>query len=188
MQGSDPEELSAKLSEKYKVLADFLTSNKLKVNDEKTHLLVLTTSQKRRHIDTNRITINTPTATIAPSSVERLLGVQVHQDMKWKEHIMNNKDSLIRNLNKRAGALKKISQSCSFKTRKMIANGIYISKLIYLMPVWVACEDYLVNALQVSLNKVARIVTRLDRYTPTTVLMLQCGWLTVKQLKVFICR
>ena len=53
------------------------------------------------------------------------------------------------------------------------------------MPVWVACEDYLVNALQVSLNKVARIVTRLDRYTPTTVLMQQCGWLTVKQLKVF---
>ena len=53
------------------------------------------------------------------------------------------------------------------------------------MPVWVSCEDYLVNALQVSLNKVARIVTRLDRYTPTTVLMQQCGWLTVKQLKVF---
>ena len=98
---------------------------------------------------------------------------------------MNNKDSLLRNLNKRAGALKKITKSCSFKTRKMIANGIYISKLIYLMPVWVACEGYLESALQVSLNNVARVVTRLDRYTPTTVLMQQCGWMTVKQLKVF---
>ena len=185
VQGSDPEELSAKLSGKYEVLADYLASNKLKVNDDKTHLLVLTTSQKRRHIDTNSITVTTPTAIIAPSSVEKLLGVQVHQDMKWKEHIMNNKDSLIRNLNKRAGALKKITKSCGFKTRKMIATGIYISKLIYLMPVWVACEDYLENALQVSLNNVARIVTRLDRYTPTTVLMQQCGWMTVKQLKVF---
>ena len=43
----------------------------------------------------------------------------------------------------------------------------------------------LVNALQVNLNKVARIVTRLDRYTPTTVLMQQCGWMPVKQLMVF---
>ena len=53
------------------------------------------------------------------------------------------------------------------------------------MPVWVACKGYLESALQVSLNKVARTVTRLDRYTPTTVLMQQCGWMTVKQLKVF---
>ena len=64
----------------------------------------------------------------------------------------------------------------------MIANGIYLSKLIYLMPVWMGCEYYLVNALQVSLNRVARLVTKLDIYTPTSVLMQQCGWLTVRQL------
>ena len=52
------------------------------------------------------------------------------------------------------------------------------------MPVWMGCEDYLVRALQVSMNKVARIVTKLDIYTPTSVLMKQCGWLTVRQLMV----
>ena len=53
----------------------------------------------------------------------------------------------------------------------MIADGILISKLIYLIPVWVGCEDYLVNALQVSMNKVARLVTKLDIFTPTSVLI-----------------
>ena len=67
----------------------------------------------------------------------------------------------------------------------MIANGIYMSKLIYLMPVWMGCEDYLANALQVNMNKVARLVTRLDIYTPTSVLMQQCGWLTVRQLMAY---
>ena len=38
------------------------------------------------------------------------------------------------------------------------------------------------NALQVSLNRVVRIVTKVDIFTPTSVLMQQCGWLTVKQL------
>ena len=61
--------------------------------------------------------------------------------------------------------MKKISRTASFKTRKMIANGIFISKLIYLMPVWVGCEDYLFNALLVSMNKVARSVTELDIFT-----------------------
>ena len=49
VQGSNSEELSAKLTDKYTALANFLTANKLKVNDEKTHLLVICTSQKRHH-------------------------------------------------------------------------------------------------------------------------------------------
>ena len=67
----------------------------------------------------------------------------------------------------------------------MIANGIYMSKLIYLMPVWMGCEEYLVNALQVNMNKVARLVTKLDIFTPTSILLQQCGWMSVKQLMAY---
>ena len=67
----------------------------------------------------------------------------------------------------------------------MIADGIFISKLIYLMPAWVGCEEYLVDVLQVCQNKAARLVTKLDRFTPTRVLLGQCGWLSVKQLMVY---
>ena len=183
--GSDPEELSTKLTQKYAVLADFLTDNMLKVNDDKTHLLVMSTRQKRQHRSTSTISIITPTATITPSAVERLLGAQVHEDMHWREHIMDNKESLVKSLNKRIGALKNISPVASFMTRKNLANGIFMSKLIYLMPVWMGCEDFLVNSLQVCLNKAARLVTKLDRFTPTDVLMTQCGWLQVHQLMAF---
>jgi hypothetical protein len=169
--GNNPVELSDKLSQKYAVLANFLTANKLKVNDYNTHLLVMSTRQKRRFRHTSTITFNTPTAVITPSTVERLLGAQVHQDMHWQEHIMDNKDDPLKSLNTRATDMKKISKTTSFKTRKMIANGIFMSKLIYLMPVWMGCEDYLVNALQVCQNKVARLVTKQDRYNPTNVLL-----------------
>ena len=183
--GDDPIELSEKLSQKYSVLADFLTANKLKVNDDKTHLLVMSTRQKRQYRDTALITINTPTATITPSTVEKLLGAHVHQDMGWREHVMDNKDALIKSLNKRLGAMKKISRVASFNTRKNIANGIFMSKLIYLMPVWIGCDRYLINSLQVCQNKAARLVTKLDRFTSTKELMRQCGWMTVQQLLIF---
>ena len=98
--GGDQVELSEKLSHKYSVLADFLTLNKLKFNDEKTHLIVMSTRQKRAHRDTSTLTINTPTATINPSEVERLLGAQVHQDMRWKEYLVDNDDALVKSLNK----------------------------------------------------------------------------------------
>ena len=61
--------MSAVLSKKYKVMADLLTDNKLKVNDDKTHLLVMTTRQKRRFVNTNTIQIQTPTAVLQRLSV-----------------------------------------------------------------------------------------------------------------------
>ena len=101
--------MSEKLSTKYKVMAEFLTDNKLKVNDDKTHLLVMTTRQKRRVVATSTVTIVTPTATITPSTVERLLGAQVHHDLRWAEHILDGDDSLVKSLNLRLGALRKLS-------------------------------------------------------------------------------
>ena len=159
-------------------MAEFLTDNKLKVNDEKTRLLVIPTHQKRRHIDT----ITTPTETTTPSTHERLLGAHVHEDMRWREHIIDNQDSLLKSLNKRQGALKKLSKAASFHTLKTMADGIFMSKLMYLMPVWGGCENYMIKALQVVQNKVARSVCKLDKFTSTRELMKACSWMSVRQM------
>ena len=97
VRGNDPDVHSETLSKKYKVMADFPTDNKLKVNDEeKKHLLVMTTRQKRRCVATNTVQIEAPTAIISPSCVERLLGAQVHEDMRWVEHILENENSQVK--------------------------------------------------------------------------------------------
>ena len=50
---------------KYKVVADHLTENKSK--DDKAHLLVLITRQKRRQVNTDSVRIDTPTTSIRPT-------------------------------------------------------------------------------------------------------------------------
>ena len=67
----------------------------------------------------------------------------------------------------------------------MIGNGIFMSKLIYLIPLWGGSAKYLLNSLQKAQNRAARAVTRLDWYTPAAVLLKQCGWLSVHQLVVY---
>jgi hypothetical protein len=42
--------------------------------------------------------------------------------------------------------------------------------------------EYLLKMLQVLQNKAARFVTKLDIFTSQKTLLLQCGWLSVKQL------
>ena len=67
----------------------------------------------------------------------------------------------------------------------MIANGIFMSHLIYIIQVWAGCSQYLLDTLQILQNKAAREVTKLDRYTPITTLLNQCNWLSVRQMIVY---
>ena len=69
------------------------------------------------------------------------------------------------------GVLKLQVPELQIQTMKMIGTGIFMSKLIYLMPLWGGCEDYLVRALQVVQNKAARSITKLNIYTPTKMLL-----------------
>ena len=43
----DPEVLERKLNEKYNILANYMGNNRLKLNDDKTHLLIMTNKQNR---------------------------------------------------------------------------------------------------------------------------------------------
>ena len=148
-----------------------------------TKLMVMSTSQARPHrVGGSQIQIRTPNEIIQQSECEKLLGGILHQDMKWSEHILEHEESLVRSLNSRLGAVKLVSKVASFRNRKMIANGIFLSKLTYLMPLWGGCSKGLVKTLQTIQNKAERAVTKLDWNTPTAVHLKQCGWLSVQQL------
>ena len=78
-----------------------------------------------------------------------------------------------------------VSKVASFRNRKMVANGIFMSKHMYLIPLWGGSAKYLIKSLQTIQNKAARAVTKLDWNTPSAEILKQCGWLSVNQLSVY---
>ena len=177
---SDPRVLSEKLSEQYGKLANYMGDNRLVINDDKTHLLVMGTP--RFHAAREDVDITTGTVTVEPIKTEKLLGITIHESLKWKEHILNNEKSMIKILGTRLSALKKISVNATFKTRLMVGNSCFISVITFMISVWGGTESYLIRAVQVMQNKAARCITKKSWYTPTRVLLQQCNWLSVKQL------
>ena len=175
---SDQDVLEQKLNDKYSTLASYMGNSGLKLTDDKTHLLIMTTKQKRKLIN---IDVHT-TEEIKPIKSEKLLGIFIQDDLKWSDYILNNEKSLIRQLTSRLNALKIISGVASFKARLMIGNGIFCSKLIFQISLCGGTEEYLLNALQIVQNKAARSVTRRGKYTHIAELLRQCGWLSVRQL------
>ena len=176
----DPHTLSTMLSDKYMVIEHYMQSNRLVINSEKTHLVVMGTRKQKEARDT--VQLKAGSHAINPTETETLLGCNINQNLKWQTHIQAGESSLTRQLTRRLNALQKVSVHSTFKTRLAAANGVFMSVLAYLIPLWGGCEDYLVRALQVLQNRAARQVTKLSWFTPTRQLLHQCGWLSIKQL------
>ena len=98
---------------------------------------------------------------------------------------MDSEQSTIRQLTSRINGLCMISSRADFNTKLMVANGIVMSKVCYLIQLWGGCEGYLLHSLQVLVNRAARSVTGLSCFTSTRRLLDSCNWLSVKQLVVY---
>ena len=96
--------------------------------------------------------------TILPTETEKLLGGQLHQSLEWNQHISDHESSMSRQLTTRINGLKKISANATFNTRLMIANGVVMSKMVYLINLLGGAQQYLLKALQVQMLTAARAV------------------------------
>ena len=162
-----------------------MASNMLFLKSDKTHLLVMASATQHRLYENYEVELDTGLETILPQNHKRLLVSEFSSNFKCNEHIKDNELSLHRQLTTKINSLQKISYAASFSTRRIIANGIVISRIIYAIKLWGGANDYLLKILQVLQNRAARFVTKLDIYTSQRVLLFQCGWMSVKQLAAY---
>ena len=79
--------------------------------------------------------------------------------------------------------MKKVCVNASFKTRLKIANGVFMSKLAYLIILWGGANQCLVKAVQVKQLAAARAVCGVASLRWSRRKLLDgVGWLSIKQL------
>ena len=93
---SNPVELDQVIDVKYKQVEQYMVANKLVLNSDKTHLLIMATPFQ--HYQDFGITLNTGTETILPTYTEKLLGGFITNDFKFIEHLKDNEKSAFRSL------------------------------------------------------------------------------------------
>ena len=93
----DPDSLSEKVTAMYSKIAKYLTENRLVVNDGKTHLIVMCSNQRKKKIE-SEVVLTTATETIKQTSSKKLLGTQIHDSMKFREHILGAENPLFTSL------------------------------------------------------------------------------------------
>ena len=125
------------INKNFEAIEMYMNSNQLKVNSNKTHLLVISNSaggEARRRAAAERraaVTLTAGGELIEHSDSELLLGATVHHSGNWATMKRDGKASIQVQLRNRINALKK---KCQFA----VASGLIQSKLqaVHAAPLW----------------------------------------------------
>jgi len=124
------EELIKKLEIYGERVLSFFSSNRMVANPGKTGLLVL--RPMGSNVQKSKVEIRLGDATVHESDVEKLLGVQIQSNLKWNEQTKKVKAELQYALSVR----QRLQPTLGKKDLKTIANGIFMSRLRYALPVY----------------------------------------------------
>ena len=197
---SDPQELLEKVQNDGKKVTDWFSKNEMVCSGEKTKLLVPGTRANRQLKLLDKPSIEVCNEPIEESSSEKLLGVIVNNTITWKNHLHGNEEDqgLLKNLSKRIGMLKKIRKYLPDEKFKQAVSALFSSKLGYCITVWggvwnipgnlndtagrnMSISKDSMRKLQVLQNKCMRLISGMERNTPTATLLTKTNMLSVHQ-------
>ena len=163
---SDPEPvpLLEKLQHEANLSCDWLKDNRMVVAGDKSKMLIVGTKEMRRiKLGETVQSIVVDGEVVNESISEKLLGVIINNRMTWHEHLHGetwrtegNSTGLISQLSQRLGMLRKLSWHSSRKRLKLLASGLFYSKLSYCLPLYVSTWG---------LDRYRDIVTRTNTFT-----------------------
>ena len=177
--GKTLEEIGEKLSRSCDIVSDWMRSNKLKLNPDKTHILTMGTQERlSNQVAKLQVVMDGITLEEDPSHCELLLGCQVQANLKHEKQITH----LLAKLRAKLVGLSHLRFIAPFQTKKVITEGIFNSTLVYCLPYFGGCNKAHVQNLQVLQNKAAQIVCQAPPRASRRALFDKLNWLTVNQL------
>ena len=183
LSGENFEELKKMCELEALKILDFMAVNHLKANDDKTAILVL-----RRYQSEDVETFKIGNEEVIEKKSEKLLGVNVSNDLKWEEHIRK----LVAKLRFRLFNLKRLSRKLPNNNLKQVADAIFMSDVRYGLPLYCPIQidpskDPLpgcIDKLRVVFNDCLRFLTKKKRSDHESIrkMLDELGWLSLNQL------
>ena len=174
-------ELEVKVNENCSRVSSWMKSNRLKLNADKTHFLVVGTQERLRNFVKPTVQMDGLLLRENTDRCEFLLGVDIQANLKWNKQI----ERVLAKLKARLVGLNKLKFLVPYKTRNTIVIGIFNSILIYCLPLYGGCNKGHIKDLQVLQNKAGQIVAHKPPHTNRNSLYDQLGWFTVTQLIIY---
>ena len=120
---------------------------------------------------------------IEQSETVKVLGVVIGRDEKYKEYLVDGKNSMMKFLNTRHSLLKMLSKYAELKSRKALAEGLVLSKLQYCVTLYACMNETILQKCHVFLNSLDRTVFGVgkNRFMNMSPMYKKLKWHTMKE-------
>ena len=143
----------------------------LKLNEEKTELLVISKPQINMHLS-----LSIGSASVLSAETIRNLGVYFDRNLTFDKHISH----LVQVLSLQLRLLSTIRSKLTFETCMLFLHYYFFSRLDYCLAVLYGLPDTSINRLQRLMNRAARILTGHPFRQSITPVLNELGWLKVR--------
>merc|ERR1712240_991041 len=172
----DTKTIKQYLDKFYNLLEAVYNINKLKINKDKTELLIICKQKYRK--DTKNIRMTASGHKVKQVSKAKILGYTLSNDLKHDKHI----SALTANINNRLYNIRKISQNSTIKARNILTKAIVIGKINYCLPLLCNARKAEIIDLNTLITKSCRTImgSRCPRWTNQRLLN-RCNMPTIQQ-------
>ena len=180
--GETEEEVVKLMEEDAKNMLSYMAINKLAANEQKTQVMIMGKKVKSREVTIGESKIQT-------QSCVEILGVNMNQDLSWKNHL----DVIKSSLDQRIGLLRRLSFNMPRSVLRMLADALCFSKVRYCIAAFgqpkvnpMESKISAMEEIQVKLNTVMRIITgqRREDRVPITKLLEKTNLPSVNRIVV----
>jgi hypothetical protein len=159
---------------------NWMSSNRLRLNPEKTEFIWLGTRHTRSKIDREAIEAEFPNWKV--QHVVRNLGVLLDEDLSMKEHV----NSLCRSCFYQLRQIRVIRRNLSFDAAVTLVHSFVLTRLDYCNSVLAGLPRFRILQLQSVLNCAARVVAKLPKFSHISMYMRETlHWLPVEDRITF---
>ena len=165
------------LKEGYKIINDFLSANFLKLNHDKSELILIGKPHLVSKIKNSVQSISLGDAIVKFSSTVKNLGVTFDESLSFRQHINEiSKNSLycLRNL-------RLIRNHFSQSNFEILMHAFITSRLDYCNSLFSGIPNTVLKPLQVVQNYAARVVLKRSKFEHSSPLLYQLHWLPVSR-------
>ena len=149
-------------------VTDYMANNRLMLNPDKTQLMVISKKPDKK----SEVQIAANPEPIKHKPQIKILGIEIDEKLSWRYYLQDGPQAITKQLKTRVNLLKLLKRSTEERQMRMLANGIFMSKLEYGAEIWASAPEYILKNLQSIQLEAARTVLgpRTKRWSKTTLL------------------
>ena len=156
-------------------IQNFMFTNKLKLNPDKTEFILIGSPQNRKEL-LPHFPINILRNQVSPAQSVRNLGVVFNSNFNLSNHM----SQVIKSTRVHARHLYRIRPLLDFNTSVLLVNALVSSRLDYCNLLFLLLTDFELKRLQLVQNSLCRVVTRSSKFSHISPQLKKLHWLPVK--------